>query len=267
MKKLGKIFIVVFLIIVVLVLARNVVIKSAVSAGVKAVTGLTLEIERLNIGFPKTLIDIGGLKLNNPSGFKDRVMVSVPEVYVDYSLGAFLKKKINLSEVRLNIEEFLVVRNEDGKLNLDALKPVQSAKKEKDTTVKKEKGDLPQISIDKLSLKIGKVVYKDYSQKGTPKQREFKVNINEEYRNIKDPQELVRLIVAKALMNTTIASLTNFDLGAVTDNVGEKIDKAKSSATEALGKVKGLSEETKDKAQEAMEKASEGLKKMFPSQE
>jgi len=109
----------------------------------------------------------------------------MPEIYVDYDLPAIFKGKVHLEEMRLNMNEFVVVKNEKGELNLDALKVVQAQKEGKKPEAKaKEGGKIPEIQIDTLKLKVGKVVYKDYSGGGNPTVREFKVNLDEELANL-----------------------------------------------------------------------------------
>ena len=88
-------------------------------------------------------------------GFKDKLMVDLPEIYVDYNLGAIMGGKAHLEEVRLNLKEFIVVKNEAGELNLDSLRVVKETEgeeAEKDGS-KKEKTEMPDIQIDLLELK------------------------------------------------------------------------------------------------------------------
>ncbi|MFH2146228.1 MAG: hypothetical protein ABII75_09440 [Candidatus Omnitrophota bacterium] len=57
------------------------------------------------------------------------------------------------------------------------------------------------------------IFYKDYSGKGAPAIKEFNANINAQYENITDPQKLATIIMARALMNTTISGLANMTGG------------------------------------------------------
>ena len=92
MKKLGIVVIVILAVLLILVSAKNIIAKKAISAGVKNMTGLDLTIGSMNVGLFKSVIDIKQLQLNNPKGFNDKVMVDMPEIYADYDLGAFFKK-------------------------------------------------------------------------------------------------------------------------------------------------------------------------------
>ena len=210
---------------------------------------------------------VPGLNLFNPKGFPDKLMVDMPEIYVNYDLGAFLKGKVHLEEVRLDLREFVVVKNKDGQLNLDSLKVVQAEKEGKVPAEKKQKAAMPEFKIDVLKLKIGKVVYKDYSQGPQPMVKEYNININEQYTNITDPYSLASLIMVRALMNTAISNLANFDLGPLQANVSETLDQATKMATEAAsqfldtGRQMGTGAE--ESAGEAVEKATESFKKIF----
>ena len=283
---------IVFAILIALFIGKNMIIKASVTTGVKAMTGLKLSIGSMNVGVFKSLIGINELQLYNPSGFEDKLMMDLPEIYVDYNLGAIMGGKAHLEEVRLNLKEFIVVKNEAGELNLDSLRVVKETEGEEATKEdeKKEKTEMPDIQIDLLELKIDKVIYKDYSKGTPPKEKVFNVKIDEQYENITDPQSFVRLIIFKALKNTTIASLTNFDLEKLQSGISGTVKKTAEMAQEATGRVleagkdasvkiletaggtvekatdtgKDASEKIQEAAKESVEKATDTIKKLLP---
>ena len=284
---------IVFAVLIALFIAKNMIIKTSVTTGVKAVTGLKLKIRSMDVGVFKSLMGINELQLYNPQGFEDKLMVDLPEIYVDYNLGAIMGGKVHLEEVRLNLKEFTVVKNEAGELNLDSLRVVKEAeeveKPEKSDTGN-EKTEMPDIQIDLLKLKIDKVVYKDYTKGTPPKEKVFNVKIDEQYEDITDPRSFVRLIIFKALKNTTIASLTNFDLGKLqsgisgtvkktTEMAQEATDRTLEAGKDASGKArettlktvekatdagKDASEKLQESARESVEKATDSIKKLLP---
>ena len=196
-----------------LFLGRGMIAKAAVSAAVKAVTGLPLRIERLQVEVFRTAMGARGIQLLNPAGFSDLVMADLPELTVDYDLPAFFQGRIHLEELRVHLRELVVVRNEEGRLNLDALSSVQEAKARKDEKpVPPAAPKKKPLQIDRLHLKVGKVIYKDYSRGGSPFVQEFHVNLDEHYAKITDPTALGSLIVSRALFKTTVAQLAGFDL-------------------------------------------------------
>ena len=262
MKKLFAVILIIVAVLFVSMIAKNLIAKQAVSAGVRVMTGLKLDMKSMNVGIVKTLIGIQDLRLFNPSGFEDKLMVDMPEIYVDYDLGAFLKGKVHLEEVKLNLREFTVVKNRDGRLNLDSLKTVKK-KKEPEKTAKKE-SKMPDLQIDVLELKIGKVIYKDYYNRTTPRAREYNVNINERYENITDPYTFVDLIVVKALMNTSIAGLANFDIGLLGDGLEGMLGGATGLVKGTAGIALDTGEKLTDTAKEATEKAADTIKDILP---
>jgi len=292
-RKIIMIPAIVFAVLIALFIGKNMIIKTSVTTGVKAVTGLKLKIRSMDVGVFKSLMGINELQLYNPQGFEDKLMVDLPEIYVDYNLGAIMGGKVHLEEVRLNLKEFTVVKNEAGELNLDSLRVVKEAeeveKPEKSDTGN-EKTEMPDIQIDLLKLKIDKVIYKDYTKGTPPKEKVFNVKIDEQYEDITDPQSFVRLIIFKALKNTTIASLTNFDLGKLqsgisgtvkktTEMAQEATDRTLEAGKDASGKArettlktvekatdagKDASEKLQESARESVEKATDSIKKLLP---
>ena len=292
-KKIIIIPAIVFAVLIALFIGKNMIIKTSVTTGVRAMTGLKLNIRSMNVGVFKSLIGINELQLHNPQGFEDKLMVDLPEIYVDYNLGAIMGGKVHLEEVRLHLKEFIVVKNEAGELNLDSLRVIKEAEEveePKKGDTEKKKTEMPDIQIDLLALKIDKVIYKDYSKGTPPKEKVFNVNIDEQYENITDPQSFVRLIIFKALKNTTIASLTNFDLGKLKSGISGTVKKTAEMAQEATGRAleagkdasgkvqeaagktvekatdagKDASEKIQEAARESVKKATDSIKKLLP---
>tara|TARA_B100001964_G_C13793821_1_gene405691 strand:- start:46 stop:555 length:510 start_codon:yes stop_codon:yes gene_type:complete len=162
------------------------------------------------------------------------------------------------------------VKNADGQLNLDSLRVVQETEGDelKKDEGKEEETKMPDIQIDLLELKIDRVIYKDYTKGTPPKVKEYNVNINERYENITDPKSFVRLIILKALKNTAIANLTNFDLGklqrGISGTVKETAEKALETPGRAIEIGKDAGEKVKKDAKEAVEKAADAIKKILP---
>ncbi len=244
--------------LLILGLVKDVVIKAAVETGAQVVTGLKLKIGSFKVGLINTLVDIKNLRILNPSGFKDKNMLNMSEIYVDYDLPAIFSGKIHLTEARINMQEFTVVKNEKGELNLDSLKVVQS-QKSGGKPQEKSAAKIPNIQIDKLNLKIGKVFFKDYSKGVEPRVTEFNINIDEEYKNITNPYSLVNLIVVKALMNTSIAKLANFDLKGMQNSVSDTLASAQKVAAETTKKTQEAAQQATKTATETAKSATDAL--------
>ena len=254
MKKLISI---ILILLVVIAVTKDFVAKIVISKGVQTITGLELNIKSVNIGIFETLISIKDLKIFNPDGFEERFMADAPEIYADYNIEDLLKKKIHFSEIRLDLKELVVVKNRDGELNVNSLKVV----KKKQSVRAKAGHKRSNLEIDVLQLKIGKVTYKDYSSGRTPKVREYDLNINERYRDIKDIRMLARLILFKALVDTGISNITNFDVASLGEGLGDTLG----SALKVTGKTAGkVLETTGDVAKEVTEKTTKVIKSILP---
>jgi len=263
MKKiLTSILIIVLAVGIVLFAAKNTVARLSVEKGVEVVTGLKLKMRSLSIGLLTTNVGIKDMRLFNPAGYEDRVMLDMPEIYVDYDLPAIIKGKIHLPEARIDLKEFVVVKNKNGDLNLDSLNVVKE-EKEKPAAKPAEpqkKGKAPEIQIDSLELKIGKVIYKDYSKGGAPSVQEFNIDIDERYSDIDDPNKLVSLILVKALMNTSIGRLTNFDVKGLEGNLGDTLKTAQKVTGQAVSAAKDTALKTTEAAKETAKESAEAVK-------
>lgn len=238
MKRPAKIALIVALVFVGLLVCRNVLVKIAIEQGVRATTGVRVSIQHLHLGLTQASIDIRGLKLHNPWGYRDRVMLDAPQVAMAMRAGELFKGKIHLTSVKLHVKEFVVVKNAKGEVNINALTPVQQGRK-KQTRPAKPSGKAPSIRIDALEYSIGTVVYKDYSAGGAPKVQEFPLNISRKYTNVTQPAFIVSAIIADAVARTAVARLANVDISGVKTVV---VDTLKSGA----GAAGGIAQEVAD---------------------
>ncbi len=250
MKKIGKIVLWVVVGFVVLGIVKNGIIQSVLTSAISKAAHVPAKIGSVNLSFPSASIRIKNFQLANPSGFPEKVMVDIPQVFIDFDPAALMKGQAHFEEVRLDMKELVVIKNKEGKLNVDAVKP--SSKEKKQSHEKAEAasgGKPPKLHIDKLVLSIGQVVYKDYSAGGEPQIQSFDINIKDrEYNNIDNPSQVVSLVMGEALMRTTLSSLANLDVDAFKEGgiqalskglgvVSDGTDTAATAAKEILGSI------------------------------
>jgi hypothetical protein len=249
MKKIIGVFIVVLCILGGMLLTRNAIVKFSIEKTIAIVTGVRVNIGKLDIGILKPVVHIEQIQLLNPENFSDRVMIDIPEIYVDYHLPSIIGGHFYFPQIRLSIKEVAVVKNAQGALNLDALKSVKAQKEEsKDEKPKeaKEAGLMPKIKIDELHLSIVRVLYKDYSKKSDPEIMVFNINLKEVYRDVDDPFVLANLIIARSLANTTVSSLINFDLKGLPSTVGGVVSGVGKTVSTAVSGVKDTGKQAAD---------------------
>ncbi len=265
MKKLGIVVGIIVVFFVLLLLFKNILIKMAIEQGTKKATGLELTIRDMDVGLLASKVDITDMRLLNPPGFPDKVMIDMPKLLVDVELASLFKQRKHVETLELNLKELMVVQNKERKLNINSLTALGKKKQEEKKPVEqkeaKQEGKAPQVAIDKLILKIGKVTYKDYSLGGTPFTKTFTIGVNEVYRNVTDLNELVMLIIVRALEGTGIAQLANFDLGSLKATVNDTLQKGVSGMTEAGQKE--LETTTGGATKKLGEEATKSLEKQF----
>lgn len=226
-----KILLVIFLFIFVLVggflATKNVLIKKAIQIGAKVIAGVHVDMKKFNLGIIDPKLGIWGLKVYNPNGFDNNPMLSMPEIYVDYKIMPLItQKRVVVNDIRIHLEEIVVVKNKAGLVNFSSLgkagKKKEEDKKEmvKKEDEKKEKTETPKIEIAKLSLKAERLVFKDYSKGAEPEIKTFELKIDEQAKNITNLNLYITTVSTMILAKTTLGNLA--DLGGET--IGAAVD-------------------------------------------
>lgn len=174
-------------------ISKDYFIKKAMLERSNEMFGSRVNIGEINTGLFNTSIEIKGLKLNNSGKFGDNeLMADITDFYAD-PVVADLKNGYNhFKEIRLDVKEFVVVKTKDGAINIALFNSLLSMDEKR-----------ANLNIEKLKLKVDKIVYKDYSVGDNPKVEEFIVNFNEESNNITSPKTLFS-IIDNVLKKTTI---------------------------------------------------------------
>ena len=214
----------------VLLAARNFIVKAAVIKGIESLSGVRVELQKINIGIFSPTVEIGYLKLYNPSGFSEVLMADIPQVYVDYDLGGFLKNKVHLRKIKIEIKELSAVLNEQGRLNFNSLAVFMP---------KPGSGKPPEVKIDELFIKIGRVGYDTHM---------LELNIEETFRDVTEPSKVAGDILKKIMARVGLADIKQ-SAGKVLEGGGDSI--------------KGAVRDIEDSAKASLDKAKEDLKNIF----
>ncbi len=264
MKK--TVIVVIFMAVVTLLMAKDKLIELSAEKTCSFILGSKMDIGSVRVGILRPVIDIKKMRLYNPEGFPVKLMADIPEIYVRYELAGIFKGNVHIRELRFNLKEFNIVKNSGKAVNLDSLKPV-SNKEDGERMAEEEQGELPDIRIDTLYLKAGEVVYTDYSGSvKDPAITRFKVNIDERFENIEDPYTLVRLIIHRVLMKTTVSNLVDVPMRGVKDISDKAYEMGASAVESAKGATKMMAAGTQTMmkgAGDTMQKAAENIGGFF----
>jgi uncharacterized protein involved in outer membrane biogenesis len=204
MKKIWMVPAIIVAVVIAAVMMKDAIIKNIITSSVSKATSLRLEIGSFKIDLGRSIIDIRDMKLANPPAFDKTYMIDAPEIYIAYDLSAIMKGKTHLKELRLNLKEFVLMRAASGKTNIDTLRSRMAAQSGKRADPAKSG-----LLIDDLRLRIGRVGYRDL---GAPSlSRDINLDINERFSGITDMQQVVGIIMTRAVINSGIARLANLD--------------------------------------------------------
>ncbi len=220
LKKWQKVCLIVVGSLLILSILKNQIIKSTITVSASAVVGADVKMDRFSISFLKQSVRIKGFRLYNPKGYEYAPMINIPEISVDFSVLELLKGKLYLPLLTFKLDEMVIIKDKDGKLNVDALKVSQKKEeaKAKEEPAKKEKkkssGMMP-LQIDTFTLKLGKVVVKDYSQGEPPNVTGIDVGIDKTFKDITSAEQLAALVLVAGLKSTAIKGAAIYGAASV----------------------------------------------------
>ena len=216
MNKIVKFVVLAIVIVLALGFFKNGLAQSVLTGTLSNVAHVPVRVGSVDLSFFSASIRIKNMEVHNPHGFSEKRMASIPQIFIDFEPGELFKGRAYFKEVRLDLKEMTVIKDKNGRLNVDTVKPTEQQKNEAKQKAKTPEGSKPsKLLIDKLSLSIGKVVYKDYSQGAQPQVQTFDINIqNREYHNIDNPSAIVSVVMFEALTRTSLSHLANLDVDA-----------------------------------------------------
>lgn len=199
MKKNISIILICLLGLFVLGVIKDQVARLAVGVGAKTLLGTDVDVGGLSLGVLNQRVVIKNLRVYNPKGFEKGVLLYIPKIDVNYDLAAFFKKKLHLKNIAINLDEMLIIKNKDGKLNVDALKISKTDNREGS----KPSEAMP-MQIDNLELSIGRVAVKDL-EPAKPFLQVYEVNLEKKvFKNITSAQQMASLVMVQAMGPTAI---------------------------------------------------------------
>lgn len=198
-------------VLLLLTVVKDFIIKTAMTTVGSSVVGAKIEVSYFSVGLFTSKVHMRNFKLYNPPGFPNEPMVNMPEIRVDYDVPAFLGGKIHAPLVVFNMKEMNVIKNKEGKLNVDSLKIIeeQKAAADKKQEPQKQQTKPMPIRIDLLRLNVERVVFKDYSKGGDqPVVQVYEIDLkNKEFKDIKSVQQMITLILIQAMGPTAAQSV------------------------------------------------------------
>lgn len=243
MRRLKRGIIIFFIVIAVLIIGlglfKNPLIKSVVTNSATRVIGVPVHMDAFSLSLLNQSVRIKGFTVYNPEGFPaNDVLLYAPEISVDCDVNTLMGGKLHLPYVAFNLKEMVIIRNKEGKLNIDVIREAlgqkEPSEKEEEPEVPEEPTEPMEMQIDVLKLTVGKVIYKDYSMGDKPAVINLDVDIKDKtYRDITSAQQ-VGIIVLKEVVGYKIVKDTVFKGVASAIDVEQKMEDITKTAGNVL---------------------------------
>ncbi|MCF7874830.1 MAG: hypothetical protein K9L87_03735 [Candidatus Omnitrophica bacterium] len=177
-----------------ILLSKDLIIKSIATKSASKAIGAPVDIDNFSLNIFSSTVDISGLKIYNPSGYPEGILVSCPKIKIIYDFGSFLKRKPHLLLVEVELKEMILTTNKEGKLSVDSLKIAQEPEGPPPAPVK----------IDLFNLSIGRIITKDYTTDNPPKVRVHNINRQKSYKGIPTARQLIFLVLTEPMKAAAI---------------------------------------------------------------
>ncbi len=195
---------------------KNQAIRSVIVMKARAGLSAPVTINSFSMSFLRQKVAIKGLIIHNPKEFPKGLVIDIPSIFVDYDIFSLLRKKLHLALLAIDLKEVHIVKDKEGKTNLDALKTAAQQKKPAEANEQKERPAPMRLQIDTLTLNIGKVVYEDYSAGEKPVVQVYDINLkNKVYKNITSFEQLAVLILTEPMKQAAIKGGAIYGIAAV----------------------------------------------------
>ncbi len=211
MNKKLRLFLIVLAVLAAFSVVRDMALGMIISSVASNVVGAPVRMGGFSLGLMRQSVDIRDLRIYNPPGFPKEPFVTIPRAAAQWKLADILQGHLHLIRVDFNLKELVVIKNKEGKTNIDSLKLAG----QKQSNAKS--GSQPiKMQIDRLALDIGRVVHKDYSARDPPVVTVRELGIKKEFKNISSGEQLALLILSEPMKSAGIQAAAIYSAAAMT---------------------------------------------------
>ena len=174
MKKIVKIPVIIILILIILAVAIRLILPLAAveiaNRKLPAILNTKVSIGSLRLGLLRGYVSISDLRIAQPEGFGEGDLLLVPEVSLKVKLSSLFSPPLTVEKVVLTDWEVNLVKNRDGVMNLDAIRPKSpprpspsSLPESKEHPEKEEESTSKPILVQTFAIKNLLFSYTDYA--------------------------------------------------------------------------------------------------------
>jgi len=198
---------------------KHLKIKEIVENQIEQSLGIKVSIKKIEFSLTLSHIGVNGITVYNPSGFAEDELAYIEAIHFVFDpLEIITSKKPTVYLLGLNLKRLNIIKNKNGKVNLEEVNPL----KDKDAAVR----DKMPFYFNVLVLSVGEVRFIDYSG---PERKEHTYPIgikNAAFVNLMNEQEVVKMIIFKAIENTDIGKIINLKIIPVMTQINDTFNAA-----------------------------------------
>lgn len=198
---------------------RNDIVRTLVIDAITKNGTCNVELGQMKISGNGSRIEIGPTLFTNPDIPGDAPLLEVASLKAELSPFGLLQRKVELTNLELDIPQVTLIRQADGSTNADCLgrtlgeflpdvpKPKSAGKGGPDPALpiaepdpaEEDDGKDIEVSIDRLALRIDNVSVRDFGRGGAiPLSADVEVNFDEIYEQLKSVDDLQNRLKADA---------------------------------------------------------------------
>ncbi len=216
----GIIFILLtILLIASFIIIKHLKIKEIVESQIEQTLGIEVSIDKIEFSPLLTHVGLSGITIHNPADFEEEELAYIKAMhFVIDPIEIITRKKPNIYLLGINLERLNIIKNKEGKVNMEEINPLR----DKDAAIQ----DKTPFYFDVLVLSVGQVRFVDYTG-AHKKDNIYIIGIkNAAFVNLINEQDVIRLIVTKAIENTDIGKLINLKIVPVVSQIGDTFNSA-----------------------------------------
>ena len=181
------------LLVVLIFIFKDTFLRVVVERRIQSLTGMEARIGKYSSGVLSPGVAIEDLKVYNTAEFGGTPFLVMPEFKLELDPAGLAQHKLHITQLRINLAELDIVRNEAGQTNLYALRNRMETAGSGEDSMKQQLGDFQFDGIDVLNLSLGKARYIDLGD--ARNNREISVNLqNQLFRNVKSEADLYGML-------------------------------------------------------------------------
>lgn len=240
MKILKKIIIALGLVFLVLIITfsalfytlKHLKMKEIVEDQIERNLGIKVTIDSIESSPLLTYVIAKGITVHNPEGFQEKELAYIKSIHFLFDpINVIVYKNTEIYVCAVDLERLNIIKNKDNKVNIKELMPIKD-----DGSTDEE----AYFYFDMLVLSVGEVNYIDYTQlPATP--HKFPIGIKDAtFIGLKDEDEVVKMILYKALENTPVGKLINLTIKPVFSDISDTLEGAWGTAKSGVKGAWGI---------------------------